>query len=150
MMPFGLLIYFKFSNEILKRSDFLNEKIAKSKQKEINDSINYAKKIQEAMLVSEDYLKETLPKSFIFYQPKDIVSGDFYWAHKDDTNIFFSVSDCTGHGVPGALMSMIGTTLLNEIIDLLLCKVNVSSVTSTKVPLISFSLISFTSILSPR
>ena len=116
IMPFGLLIYFKFSNEILKRSDFLNEKIAKSKQKEINDSINYAKKIQEAMLVSEDYLKETLPKSFIFYQPKDIVSGDFYWAHKDESNILFSVSDCTGHGVPGALMSMIGTTLLNEII----------------------------------
>ena len=116
MMPFGLLIYFKFSNEILKRSDFLNEKIAKSKQKEINDSINYAKKIQEAMLVSEKYLKETLPKSFIFYQPKDIVSGDFYWAHKNESNIFFSVSDCTGHGVPGALMSMIGTTLLNEII----------------------------------
>lgn len=116
IMPFGLLIYFKFSNEILKRSDFLNEKIAKSKQKEINDSINYAKKIQEAMLVSEDYLKETLPKSFIFYQPKDIVSGDFYWAHKDESNVFFSVSDCTGHGVPGALMSMIGTTLLNEII----------------------------------
>ena len=116
MMPFGLLIYFKFSNEILKRSDFLNEKIAKSKQKEINDSINYAKKIKEAMLVSEKYLKETLPKSFIFYQPKDIVSGDFYWAHKNESNIFFSVSDCTGHGVPGALMSMIGTTLLNEII----------------------------------
>ena len=116
IMPFGLLIYFKFSNEILKRSDFLNEKIAKSKQKEINDSINYAKKIQEAMLVSETYLKETLPKSFIFYQPKDIVSGDFYWAHKDESNVFFSVSDCTGHGVPGAFMSMIGTTLLNEII----------------------------------
>ena len=116
IMPFGLLIYFKFSNEILKRSDFLNEKIAKSKQKEINDSINYAKKIQEAMLVSESYLKETLPKSFIFYQPKDIISGDFYWAHKDESNIFFTVSDCTGHGVPGALMSMIGTTLLNEII----------------------------------
>ena len=116
MMPFGLLIYFKFSNEILKRSDFLNEKIAKSKQKEINDSINYAKKIQEAMLVSESYLKKTLPESFIFYQPKDIISGDFYWVHRDESNIFFTVSDCTGHGVPGALMSMIGTTLLNEII----------------------------------
>ena len=75
------------------------------------------KKIQEAMLVSESYLKETLPKSFIFYQPKDIISGDFYWAHKDESNIFFTVSDCTGHGVPGALMSMIGTTpSLNEII----------------------------------
>ena len=116
IMPFGLLIYFKFSNEILKRSDFLNEKIAKSKQKEINDSINYAKKIQEAMLVSESYLKETLPKSFIFYQPKDIISGDFYWVHKSENEIYFTVSDCTGHGVPGALMSMIGTTLLNEII----------------------------------
>jgi serine phosphatase RsbU (regulator of sigma subunit) len=62
-------------------------------------------------------LKDTLPKSFIFFKPKDVVSGDFYWIHKDqEENIFFTVADCTGHGVPGAFMSMIGTSLLNEII----------------------------------
>ena len=69
------------------------------------------------MMTSSDYLKDTLPKSFIFFQPKDVVSGDFYWIYKDqEENIFFTVADCTGHGVPGAFMSMIGTSLLNEIV----------------------------------
>lgn len=83
--------------------------------KEIKDSINYAKKIQDALLTSELYIKKILPNSFIFYQPKDVVSGDFYWAHKSKKGkLFFTVADCTGHGVPGALMSMIGNSLLNE------------------------------------
>ena len=91
--------------------------VIEEKQKEISDSINYAKRIQDAMMTSSVYLKDTLPKSFIFFKPKDVVSGDFYWIHKDqDENIFFTVADCTGHGVPGAFMSMIGTSLLNEII----------------------------------
>ena len=69
------------------------------------------------MMTSSVYLKDTLPKSFIFFKPKDVVSGDFYWIYKDQQeNIFFTVADCTGHGVPGAFMSMIGTSLLNEII----------------------------------
>ena len=68
-------------------------------------------------MTSSVYLKETLPKSFILFKPKDVVSGDFYWIYKDqEENIFFTVADCTGHGVPGAFMSMIGTSLLNEII----------------------------------
>ena len=115
-MPFICIAYYKYSMEKSNRLEYLNEKIAKSKQKEIEDSILYAKKIQDAMMVSENYLKETLPESFILYLPKDIVSGDFYWAHKNKNEIYFTVSDCTGHGVPGSLMSMIGTTLLNEII----------------------------------
>ena len=91
--------------------------VIEEKQQEISDSINYAKRIQDAMMTSSVYLKDTLPKSFIFFKPKDVVSGDFYWIHKDqDENIFFTVADCTGHGVPGAFMSMIGTSLLNEII----------------------------------
>ena len=69
------------------------------------------------MMTSSVYLKDTIPKSFIFFKPKDVVSGDFYWIYKDqEDNIFFTVADCTGHGVPGAFMSMIGTSLLNEII----------------------------------
>ena len=91
--------------------------VIEEKQQEISDSINYAKRIQDAMMTSSVYLVDTLPKSFIFFKPKDVVSGDFYWIHKDqEENIFFTVADCTGHGVPGAFMSMIGTSLLNEII----------------------------------
>ena len=87
------------------------------KNKEIVDSINYAKRIQDAMMTSEGYRKSIIPKSFTFFKPKDVVSGDFYWVYKDPKdNIFFTVADCTGHGVPGAFMSMIGTSLLNEII----------------------------------
>ncbi|MDG1440940.1 MAG: SpoIIE family protein phosphatase, partial [Flavobacteriales bacterium] len=87
------------------------------KNKEIVDSINYAKRIQDAMMTSEAYRKSVIAKSFVFFKPKDVVSGDFYWVFKDkEENIFFTVADCTGHGVPGAFMSMIGTSLLNEII----------------------------------
>ncbi len=84
---------------------------------EITDSINYAKKIQDAMMTSSIYIQEVLPESFIFFQPKDVVSGDFYWVHQSPTgHVYFTVADCTGHGVPGAFMSMIGNSLLNEII----------------------------------
>ena len=91
------------------------KKIIEEKQHEISDSINYAKRIQDATMTSSIYLKEILPESFIFLKPKDVVSGDFYWTHKDqEENIFFTVADCTGHGILGAVMSMIGTSLLNE------------------------------------
>ena len=83
--------------------------------KEITDSISYAKNIQDAMMTSTVYLKDVLPESFIFFKPKDVVSGDYYWVYKTPyNNIYFTVADCTGHGVPGAFMSMIGTSLLNE------------------------------------
>lgn len=86
------------------------------KNRDIMDSIRYAKRIQLAALPDMALLKTYFPHSFIFYQPRDIVSGDFYWfAEKDDIFIIAAV-DCTGHGIPGAFMSMIGTTLLNKII----------------------------------
>ena len=91
------------------------KEVIETKQKEISDSISYAKRIQDALMTSSLYLKEVLPDSFIFFKPKDVVSGDFYWVHKNNKEeIFFTVADCTGHGVPGAFMSMIGTSLLNE------------------------------------
>ena len=91
--------------------------IIESKQKEIKDSISYAKKIQDAIMTSAVYIEDILPKSFIFFQPKDVVSGDFYWVYQSSKNaIYIAVADCTGHGVPGAFMSMIGNSLLNEII----------------------------------
>jgi hypothetical protein len=86
------------------------------KNHQINDSLNYAKLIQEATLPKKNFIKTVLPNTFIFFQPRDVVSGDFYWFEKIDNLIFAAAVDCTGHGVPGAFMSMIGTTLLNEIV----------------------------------
>jgi serine phosphatase RsbU (regulator of sigma subunit) len=85
------------------------------KNKSITASINYAKRIQEAMLPSEYLFKKLLPDSFILYQPKDIVSGDFYWITEKNDKIFVAAVDCTGHGVPGAFMSIIGFDLLRNI-----------------------------------
>jgi serine phosphatase RsbU (regulator of sigma subunit) len=89
----------------------------KSKNKSITDSLNYAQRIQEALLPSEDYFRRYFRESFIFYKPKDIVSGDFYWIGENEDKIFIVAGDCTGHGVPGALMSMIGHELLDKIIN---------------------------------
>lgn len=84
--------------------------------RDINDSIYYARRIQNATLPDEKTLQDIFPESFIFYKPKDIVSGDFYWFHQSDSKTFYVCADCTGHGVPGALMSMVGTQLLDYII----------------------------------
>ena len=85
------------------------------KNKSIFDSINYAQRIQQAIMPSEYLFKKLLPDSFIFYKPKDIVSGDFYWVTEKDDKIFVAAVDCTGHGVPGAFMSIIGFDLLRNI-----------------------------------
>jgi serine phosphatase RsbU (regulator of sigma subunit) len=91
--------------------------VIEEKNKEIVDSINYAKRIQHAILTSENEWKKISNNFFIVYMPKDVVSGDFYWAYQTENNIaVWAVADCTGHGVPGALMSMIGNSLLNEIV----------------------------------
>lgn len=87
------------------------------KNRNITDSINYAKRIQDAILVNEEDFTCNLPNSFVYYSPKDIVSGDFYWINKINNKIVVVAADCTGHGVPGALMSMIGVMLLNEIVN---------------------------------
>ncbi|OFY74715.1 MAG: hypothetical protein A2275_02050 [Bacteroidetes bacterium RIFOXYA12_FULL_35_11] len=83
---------------------------------QILDSIGFAKLIQEAILPTEELIKKHLPESFIFFQPKDIVSGDFYWFAQVNGKSLIAAIDCTGHGVPGAFMSMIGSTLLNHIV----------------------------------
>jgi serine phosphatase RsbU (regulator of sigma subunit) len=87
------------------------------KNKLIMDSIEYAKTIQEAILTSHEYMSSVFPDHFVMYKPKDVVSGDFYWVFKTKSNkLFWATADCTGHGVPGAFMTMIGNSLLNEII----------------------------------
>lgn len=87
------------------------------KNKNITDSINYAKRIQNGILPSEKMMKGFLPKSFVYYKPKDIVSGDFYWMAEKNGKVFLAVVDCTGHGVPGAFMSIIGESLLEQAIN---------------------------------
>ncbi len=93
-----------------------NTLIEKQKEK-IIDSINYAQLIQQSILMEESEIQKQLPDSFVFYQPKDIVSGDFYWFSHVNDKIIIAAADCTGHGVPGAFMSMIGNTLLNQIVN---------------------------------
>jgi len=91
--------------------------LLESKNQQITESINYASKIQRAILPSERAIFSNFKDALIFYQPRDIVSGDFYWFTKQNDFKFIAAVDCTGHSVPGAFMSMIGNTLLNEIIN---------------------------------
>lgn len=92
-------------------------RVIEEKNRSITDSINYALKIQSALLPSEWRLKKSFPDSFVFNHPRDIVSGDFYWLHESETKITLAVADCTGHGVPGALMSIVGIDCLNLVIN---------------------------------
>ncbi len=95
--------------------------LIEEKNKEITDSIQYAQKIQQSLLAGNDLLKDNLKKGsrdyFVFYRPKDIVSGDYYWAHKNQNDEFILITaDCTGHGVPGAFMSLLCISYLNEVV----------------------------------
>lgn len=101
------------ANDILEHQ---NTEITQQK-KEITDSINYAKRIQESILPPVEHWKKLLPQSFIFYRPKDIVSGDFYWIEQKYDTVCFAAVDCTGHGVPGALMSVVGFNLLTQAVN---------------------------------
>ncbi|MBD3639292.1 MAG: SpoIIE family protein phosphatase [Crocinitomicaceae bacterium] len=96
-----------------KEADYQRE-LVELKQKEITDSIAYAKRIQMAILPDDDYFYDQLPDSFILYKPKDIVAGDFYWMKEKGDHLFFAVADCTGHGVPGAMVSVVCSNALNR------------------------------------
>jgi PAS domain S-box-containing protein len=89
----------------------------KDKNKKISDSINYAQRIQSSLLPDTQYIQNYFSRSFIFYRPKDVVSGDFPWFLKKDDILYVAAVDCTGHGVPGALLSFIGYFLLNNIVS---------------------------------
>lgn len=100
------------TNELLEKQN----QVISEKSKDISDSIHYAKKIQDAMLPTKEDIREVFPGSFVLSIPKDVVSGDFYWIASHSPRKLFVVADCTGHGVPGAFMSMIGNTLLHSIV----------------------------------
>jgi len=93
------------------------KEIIEEKNKDITDSINYAKRIQNAILASKEIKYKLFPDAFVLFKPKDIVSGDFYWFAGKDGKRLIAACDCTGHGVPGALMSMIGNNLLNKVVN---------------------------------
>lgn len=87
------------------------------RNKDLTDSLNYARRIQAALLPAEHHIRKIFNDYFIYYRPKHIVSGDFYWFSERDDKYFIAAADCTGHGVPGALMSMIGLELIQKIIN---------------------------------
>lgn len=116
---FIFLFYFFKNNKALSvRNSIISEQknLIEEKHKDISDSINYAQKIQSALIISEEKLKHNVKDAFVIFKPRDVVSGDFYWFTEFNDRKIVALSDCTGHGVPGAFMSMIGITLLNQIV----------------------------------
>jgi serine phosphatase RsbU (regulator of sigma subunit) len=117
-----ILIVFRSYNQKRKANDIISKQkeIVEHKNKEILDSINYAKYIQNALLPSEKVISDLEVDCFILFKPKDIVSGDFYWIHNNPTSktneneVYIAAVDCTGHGVPGALVSVVGNNGLNR------------------------------------
>ncbi|MBK8927537.1 MAG: tetratricopeptide repeat protein [Crocinitomicaceae bacterium] len=125
-LTLGLLIYVyrnskkqkQMNNLLLEKNEEINLQkiIIEEKNIELTDSITYAKRIQSALLPSQNKLNDVLGNHFIFFRPKDIVSGDFYFVYKSGEKKYFSVADCTGHGVPGAMVSMLGYESLSKIV----------------------------------
>ena len=109
----------KSEEKVLRRNKQLVQQkyIIEQQKKGIVDSINYAKRIQNSLLKNKNELQEIVPQSFIIYEPKDIISGDFYWFVEMHGKKYIAVADCTGHGVPGAMMSMLCCSLLTKIIE---------------------------------
>jgi serine phosphatase RsbU (regulator of sigma subunit)/Tfp pilus assembly protein PilF len=105
-------------DEIESQRDMVMEQMERIEfqKKKIDDSIRYAQRIQEAVVPSEVHLSKLIDDHFVIFRPKDVVSGDFYWATQVNQWLVITVSDCTGHGVPGAFMSMLGVSFLNEIV----------------------------------
>lgn len=116
LIVFFSLLLFKRWRQAQSQKQIIEEKnkLVERKNEEILDSITYAKRIQTAILPSKQLLNELIPNQFVLYLPKDIVAGDFYWLEKSKDKLFFAVADCTGHGVPGAMMSVVCHNALNR------------------------------------
>jgi len=111
------LVTATFRERELKKELQSTKEIIEKQNKSILDSINYAERIQNALIPNEKYLDSLFKDYFMYYKPKDVVSGDFPWVYKRDEYIYIAAVDCTGHGVPGAMMSIIGCLLLNDIVN---------------------------------
>lgn len=117
-LGFLFVVYKAFTGSKKKNKIITEQKqLIEEKHKDITDSINYAQKIQGALIISEENLNRKLKEAFVIFKPRDIVSGDFYWFTEHSGYKIVALADCTGHGVPGAFMSMIGMTLLNKIVN---------------------------------
>lgn len=122
LLLFGAVVFRGYRNKkkdhriiaIQKKEVEMQKVLVEEKNKEITDSINYAKRIQDAILPDQEIFNDFFSGSFIFYQPKDIVAGDFYWMERAGNSIIFAVADCTGHGVPGAMVSVVCHNALNR------------------------------------
>jgi len=115
VMIFSGLLFSRF--RITQRQKVIIEKqkaIVEEKNKEVTDSITYAKRLQDAILPPLSLVAKTLPESFVLYKPKDIVAGDFYWLERTESAILIAAADCTGHGVPGAMVSVVCSNALNR------------------------------------
>lgn len=112
-----LLEELKKHNELLEQKVRIRTQELETQKNNITDSIQYAKRIQNALLPPDEIIQKMLPDYFILYKPRDIVSGDYYWMTEKEDKVFLAVADCTGHGVPGAFMSILGIAFLNEIVN---------------------------------
>lgn len=124
LLVFFIIVYRGYRQKQRANREILHQKLlVEEKQKEIIDSISYAKKIQDAYLPTIDVFHQVFPQAFLLFKPKDLVSGDFYWFYTIpegsgacSNTVMLAVADCTGHGVPGALMSMVCSNALNEVV----------------------------------
>jgi cytochrome c oxidase subunit IV len=105
--------------ELAKSKEIIEQKHEEvvHQKKEITDSINYARSIQESLIPVESHFNSHFKDSFVLFKPKDIVSGDFFWIYEKNNEIFYATADCTGHGVPGGFMTMLGLSFLDEIVE---------------------------------
>lgn len=118
-LVFVVFIYIMLmKNKKARKEIALQKMLIEQRNLEVLDSIKYASRIQQAILPPQEQLKKLLPHHFILYLPKDIVSGDFYWVEEKDNRVFFAVVDCTGHGVPGAFMSIVGRNGLTDAVKI--------------------------------
>lgn len=108
----GFISYFLLEYFVKQRDYY--QRLLQERNKDLTDSITYAKHIQTAIFPSDEEMNEIFNSHLLFFRPKDIVSGDFYWIHDEDDKLFFTAADCTGHGVPGAMVSVLGANALNR------------------------------------
>lgn len=107
------------TKEVVRQKEEIERQSEKLEElyKDVTDSIRYAKRLQDSILPQDSFIQRVLPNSFVLFKPKDIVSGDFYWFSETENKVVFTAVDCTGHGVPGAFMSLIGANALNQIVN---------------------------------
>lgn len=117
LVIFSIILNYKTSSEDYEEELEEKNRVISQKNSEVHDSITYAKRLQDAIMPPEEEIYNSVPDSFILYKPKDIVAGDFYFADKQGDYFFVAAADCTGHGVPGAMVSVVCSNALNRAVN---------------------------------